>query len=307
MADGTAQSGSEEDDEEYVPQNDADFEKLTTEDALDGDVYLLNGSKTTGRQSGAKRKSDQSVASSVLEQIKERKRARKAKEQDATIDAIWASMNQGNNPKPNLLAALSAKNVTKKKKKKKKKHGQKKKLKLSNLLRGMSNNNNVARATSIKGDKIHSTKKDMTKISEAALAAARAAKSMEKVTVTKVVKFANKVTEVTHTVEAGTEAARSRGEKTSTTKRVSALDTIIDGLKGPTTVSTVEKTSFDWEKYKTEKGITEDVEKYTKDGYLTKQDFLNRVDLRQFEMEKKERELQRIKRDAELARSKKRR
>ena len=126
---------------------------------------------------------------------------------------------------------------------------------------------------------------------------------MEKVTVTKVVKFANKVTEVTHTVEAGTEAVRSRGEKTSTTKRVTALDTIIDGLKGPTTVSTVEKTSFDWEKYKTEKGITEDVEKYTKDGYLTKQDFLNRVDLRQFEMEK-ERELQRIKRDAELAKKK---
>ena len=61
-------------------------------------------------------------------------------------------------------------------------------------------------------------------------------------------------------------------------------------------MSTVEKTSFDWEKYKTEKGITEDVEKYTKDGYLTKQDFLNRVDLRQFEMER-ERELQRIKRD----------
>ena len=73
MADGAAQNDCEEDDEDYIPQNDADFEKLTTEDALDGDVYLLNGSKTTGRQSGAKRKSDQSVASSVLEQIKERK------------------------------------------------------------------------------------------------------------------------------------------------------------------------------------------------------------------------------------------
>ena len=82
---------------------------------------------------------------------------------------------------------------------------------------------------------------------------------------------------------------------------------IIDGLKGPNTVSTVEKTSFDWENYKNEHGITEDVEKYTKNGYLTKQDFLNRVDLRQFEMEKKERERQRTKRDAELARSKKRR
>ena len=112
MADGAAQNDCEEDDEDYIPQNDADFEKLTTEDALDGDVYLLNGSKTTGRQSGAKRKSDQSVASSVLEQIKERKRARKAKEQDATIDAIWASMNQGNDSKPNLLAALNAKNMT---------------------------------------------------------------------------------------------------------------------------------------------------------------------------------------------------
>ena len=148
MADGTAQSGSEEDDEEYVPQNDADFEKLTTEDALDGDVYLLNGSKTIG-QSGAKRKSDQSVANSVIDQIKERKRARRAKEQDATIDAMWASMNQGMILNLIYLQHLN-KNMTKKKKKK---HSRKKKLKLSNLLRGMSNNNNVARATSMKGNK----------------------------------------------------------------------------------------------------------------------------------------------------------
>ena len=304
MADDNTQYDSEED-EEYVPQNDANFEKLTTEDALDGDIYLLNGRKTTG-QSGGKRKSDLTVGNSVFDQIKERKRARKAKEQEATIDAMWASMNTGSDPKPDLLAALNAKNMAKKKKIKKKK-SKKKKLKLSSLLRGMSNSSSVACATYMKGNKINSSDKDTRKISEAALAAARAAKSMEKVTVTKIVKFANKVTEVTRTVEAGTEAARSRDEKTSNTKRVTALDTIIDGLKGPSTVSTVEKTSFDWEKYKTEKGITEDVEKYTKDGYLTKQDFLNRVDLRQFEMEKKERELQRIKRDAELARSKKRR
>ena len=70
--------------------------------------------------------------------------------------------------------------------------------------------------------------------------------------------------------------------KKHTTKRVSASNTIIDGLKGPTTVSTVEKTSFDWEKYKTEKGITEDVENIPR-WVFNEARLLNRVDLRQFE------------------------
>ena len=45
--------------------------------------------------------------------------------------------------------------------------------------------------------------------------AAKAAKSMEKVTVKEVVKFANQVTEITRTVEAGTEAANSRNNNDS--------------------------------------------------------------------------------------------
>ena len=82
---------------------------------------------------------------------------------------------------------------------------------------------------------------------------------MEKVTVKEVVKFANQVTEITRTVEAGTEAANSRNnnDKTNNKNKVNALDMIIDGLKGPNTVSTVEKTSFDWENYKNEHMVNE--------------------------------------------------
>ena len=80
---------------------------------------LLNGSKT-GRQSGAKRKSDQSVAA-IAEQIKKRKRTRKRRNR-CNNRCLWAS-EQGHHPKPNFTA-LSAKNVTKKKKKKKKKRSE---------------------------------------------------------------------------------------------------------------------------------------------------------------------------------------
>ena len=314
---------SDDEDEEYIPQNDADFTKLTTEDAQDGDFYIL-GTK----QSNKRKLNNNTIGNSVLDEIKQRKRARKEKEQNDSVDSLWTSMNEtSGSSKLDPLAALNAANRKKKKKKKKDKKNndkKKKKIKLSNLLRGMSSNNNNNNTSALVSSSILSSsnsssstttttttkKKNHQAISQAALAAAKAAKSMEKVTVKEVVKFANQVTEITRTVEAGTEAANSRNnndEINNKNNKVNALDMIIDGLKGPNTVSTVEKTSFDWENYKNEHGITEDVEKYTKNGYLTKQDFLNRVDLRQFEMEKKERERQRTKRDAELARSKKRR
>ena len=315
---------SDDEDEEYIPQNDADFTKLTTEDAQDGDFYILGTKQSNKRKLN---NNNNTIGNSVLDEIKQRKRARKEKEQNDSVDSLWTSMNEtSGSSKLDPLAALNTANRKKKKKKKKDKKNndkKKKKIKLSNLLRGMSSNNNNTSAlvsSSILSSSNSSSsttttttttkKKNHQAISQAALAAAKAAKSMEKVTVKEVVKFANQVTEITRTVEAGTEAANSRNNNdkiNNKNNKVNALDMIIDGLKGPNTVSTVEKTSFDWENYKNEHGITEDVEKYTKNGYLTKQDFLNRVDLRQFEMEKKERERQRTKRDAELARSKKRR
>lgn len=58
------------------------------------------------------------------------------------------------------------------------------------------------------------------------------------------------------------------------------------GKKGK--LSTLEKSKLDWERFKNEQGIKEDIETYNKgkNGYLEKQDFLQRADVRQFEIEK---------------------
>uniref|UniRef100_A0A1E1XAS8 Craniofacial development protein 1 n=1 Tax=Amblyomma aureolatum TaxID=187763 RepID=A0A1E1XAS8_9ACAR len=53
-------------------------------------------------------------------------------------------------------------------------------------------------------------------------------------------------------------------------------------------ISTLEKSKLDWDSYKQSEGITEDLQTHNrgKDGYLEKQAFLQRTDLRQFEIEK---------------------
>ncbi|KAL1129325.1 hypothetical protein AAG570_013854 [Ranatra chinensis] len=58
------------------------------------------------------------------------------------------------------------------------------------------------------------------------------------------------------------------------------------GKKGKLT--TLEKSKLDWEKFKEQEGIREDLHTHNKgkNGYLERQDFLERSDLRQFELEK---------------------
>ncbi|OQS03364.1 hypothetical protein THRCLA_04333 [Thraustotheca clavata] len=97
-------------------------------------------------------------------------------------------------------------------------------------------------------------------------------KSTEKVT--KVMKFAGKE----YTME-----AQAPIKKTG-------LDAVVDALQQPKKISTIEKSSMDWDSFKEKEGIADELEQYTKNGYLDKKDFLNRVDLRKFEIEKAERE-----------------
>lgn len=83
----------------------------------------------------------------------------------------------------------------------------------------------------------------------------------------------------------------------STTTRTktasSGVDQVLASLDAPKKVSTMEKTSLDWDKFKEAEGIEDELQQYTKDGYLEKQDFLQRVDLNQFELEKAERDKKR--------------
>lgn len=76
----------------------------------------------------------------------------------------------------------------------------------------------------------------------------------------------------------------------------SGLDNILADLKGPQKISTVEKTSSDWETFKDNSGLEDEFEKLAqggKDSYLSKKEFLQRVDLRRFEQEKAARDSKR--------------
>ena len=54
------------------------------------------------------------------------------------------------------------------------------------------------------------------------------------------------------------------------------------------------KSSHDWESYKGKSGMQDDLEQAARDGFLAKKEFLERVDVRQFEAEKAERQAERI-------------
>ena len=86
----------------------------------------------------------------------------------------------------------------------------------------------------------------------------------------------------------------------------SNLDTVLQQISGPKKLNTVEKTSNDWESFKeTETTLKDELERtaQSKNAYLVKQDFLNRVDQRTFEIEKTQRDKERTTRQLASASS----
>lgn len=123
----------------------------------------------------------------------------------------------------------------------------------------------------------------------AAAAAARRKVASTKVAVTETVKFAGQDTTVTKYVNSMAEATKGKGTN---------LSELVSTLGKGKSISTVEKSSRDWDTYKVQEGIEDEVGQYTKDGYLERQDFLQRVDHRTFENERKARILDRAAREA---------
>ena len=58
----------------------------------------------------------------------------------------------------------------------------------------------------------------------------------------------------------------SSSTNTSAPPPSSSLDTIIDSLKGPKVVSTVAKSSYDWDTYKEKEGLEDELAVASKDG-----------------------------------------
>eukprot|EP00039_Didymoeca_costata_P001909 m.56177 g.56177 ORF g.56177 m.56177 type:complete len:272 (+) comp11023_c0_seq1:91-906(+) len=72
-------------------------------------------------------------------------------------------------------------------------------------------------------------------------------------------------------------------------KKLAAPPSALEGLLGvignKKKMSTVEKTKLDWDDFKEKHGISEELARLNKDGFLEKQEFLHRADLRAHERE----------------------
>ncbi|XP_050538504.1 craniofacial development protein 1 [Daktulosphaira vitifoliae] len=81
-------------------------------------------------------------------------------------------------------------------------------------------------------------------------------------------------------------------------KNPSGLTNVLSQLEKKNKLTVLEKSKQDWDDYKKEEGIVEELVTFNKgkDGYLEKRDFLERTDLRQFELEKAMRSANRLQR-----------
>ena len=141
----------------------------------------------------------------------------------------------------------------------------------------------------------------------------RPLQGLEKKVVTEKKVFAGKEIEVKRTVvelttrttaaasAAGTATAPSGSAVSASASLPAAapaaegIDSVLANIGGPQKMSTVAKTSSDWDTFKDRTGLDEELEEKAKgkDAYLVKKDFLDRVDQRTFEVQKAERDRKR--------------
>ncbi|XP_046606873.1 craniofacial development protein 1 isoform X1 [Neodiprion virginianus] len=129
----------------------------------------------------------------------------------------------------------------------------------------------------------------------------------EKVKITKVFEFAGEEVRVEKEVPADCAEARlvlssTRDSTADSMQRssggakgrgickggLSGISSVLCQLGKKAKISTLEKSKLDWDSYKKEENIEEEISTHNKgkDGYLERQDFLQRADIRQFEIEK---------------------
>lgn len=123
----------------------------------------------------------------------------------------------------------------------------------------------------------------------------------KKRTITEIFEFAGEKVEVKKVVDVDQNQTSAKtdlaGRKSDTSRGGirrgvgEGLGSILDQLGKPKQITTLEKTKIDWSTFKEKEGIDEELQTFNKgkEGYLERQDFLQRTDLRQFEIEKSQR------------------
>lgn len=133
--------------------------------------------------------------------------------------------------------------------------------------------------------------------------------TQETIKVTKVFEFAGEEVKVEKEVPINSAEARLLAQTASSSdvqkpgkskapKGLAGIGSVLSQLGKKQKISTLEKSKLDWDRFKKEENIEEELATYNKgkDGYLERQDFLQRADLRRFEIEKEIRTVERNKR-----------
>ncbi|KAK9882377.1 hypothetical protein WA026_020899 [Henosepilachna vigintioctopunctata] len=129
-------------------------------------------------------------------------------------------------------------------------------------------------------------------------------KQPDKVKITEIFEFAGEEVKVEKEVSRDSAEARLLGNPHSCTTKVrkgaslSGIGNVLSQLGKKKKITTLEKTKLDWDKFKKDECLEEEISAHNKgkDGYLERQDFLQRADLRRFEIEKEVRAIERNKR-----------
>eukprot|EP00752_Nemacystus_decipiens_P004172 g3815.t1 len=201
--------------------------------------------------------------------------------QKSKIDDIWASMNAAEALRPSGASGSALKGGKGKEKTKKKKANKK----ANKVLAGIFGKKVASGIVSGAGKTKRRAGAGEGAARKKALAASR------KVEVTEVKKYAGKDIVVKRTVTAGS----AEHAAAAAAKKKGGLDNVLAAIDGPKSISTVTKSSMDWDTYKAAEGIEGEMEQATKDGkgYLNKQEFLQRCDVRKFETELEARQAKR--------------
>jgi hypothetical protein len=101
----------------------------------------------------------------------------------------------------------------------------------------------------------------------------------------KTFKFAGELIQLT-AKEAESVGAKAKCTKKGASAPNNNMSSLLDSLKGKKKITTIQKSTLDWGKFKKDQKLEDELEQQRKDGYLEKQAFLQRADSRQFEVER---------------------
>lgn len=114
--------------------------------------------------------------------------------------------------------------------------------------------------------------------------------STDKVKITQIFNFAGEEVKIEKEVSRNSQdfKALNSPSGSSASKAKGGLGSILNQIGKKPKISTLEKTKLDWDQFKRDEQIEEELSAYSKskDGYLERQDFLQRADVRRFEIEK---------------------